>query len=302
MLPVTEKISQRNNIRSPFIKVLSEACIHPQEYEPNVLISNLWIVYMLKPIWSMDSNIIKQQNDLLQRSNIDNYWLCSNLLPGNKSPISNIWEPHIRANDESTNHWSTPQVSPRKRRRRNINQVLKGFEYRYVNFTNNDYEASKLIQCWFKDCGKLFTKSWNFLDHARTHKGIKPYECRYCKKRYTQKGNMMKHQKQHIIKDIEERKIFRCFICSKGYTENFNLRVSILYCSTCDKVISLSLFYYEQFQIFKELKFNKIVNKRWKYKVINESKNSFLVYHIKLFFNNQLFIWNFHLSNREIIK
>ena len=151
--------------------------------------------------------------------------MCSNPDSISKPPLCNS-QPQGRANEESTNHCSVPHESLRKRRRRNISQVLNGFEYAYVPIDNNSSEALKLIQCKHQGCGKLFMKSWNFLDHARTHRGIKPYECRYCKRRYTQKGNMLKHQKQHTVKDLEARKVFRCHICNKGYTENFNLRVS----------------------------------------------------------------------------
>lgn len=79
--------------------------------------------------------------------------------------------------------------------------------------------------CKYNNCNKEFTKSWNFLDHARMHEGLKPFICDICGKSFTQSGNMKKHRKQHAVNDIDKRKVYKWSFCNKGYTEKFNLKV-----------------------------------------------------------------------------
>jgi len=84
-----------------------------------------------------------------------------------------------------------------------------------------------IIYVWeFNSCHKKFTRTWNLLDHARTHKGIKPYECQYWKRRYTQKGNLRKHLKQHLEPTLKSRKKFFCSLWSSRYTEKYNYKVN----------------------------------------------------------------------------
>jgi len=46
-----------------------------------------------------------------------------------------------------------------------------------------------------------------------------------CPKSFTQKGNLKKHAKQHVLKTLKERKRFQCKVCRKKYTERYNLMV-----------------------------------------------------------------------------
>lgn len=100
-----------------------------------------------------------------------------------------------------------------------------------------DGTITVIYVCKFEECNKKFTRTWNFLDHARTHKGIKPYKCQWCVKRFTQKGNLKKHLKQHLEPTLDERKKYKCRYCSSRYTEKYNYNVSvteaIIYTRTC---------------------------------------------------------------------
>ena len=101
---------------------------------------------------------------------------------------------------------------------------MKGFQFEYKP-CKNAIRNKRVIVCKYANCGKEFTKSWNFLDHARMHEGLKPFVCDICSKAFTQSGNMKKHIKQHSVEDVKQRKRYKCEYCDKCYTEKFNLKV-----------------------------------------------------------------------------
>lgn len=101
--------------------------------------------------------------------------------------------------------------------------------YKCEKIVNKDFQNDKekvIYVCKYENCDKRFTKTWNLLDHVRMHEGIRPFQCPHCPKSFTQKGNLKKHQIQHTISTLKERKRFKCHICGKGYTEKYNLEVS----------------------------------------------------------------------------
>ena len=51
-------------------------------------------------------------------------------------------------------------------------------------------------------CGRLFNKTWNFIDHARIHTGEKPFTWDVCQKSFAQKGNLNKHKRLHLSDNI----------------------------------------------------------------------------------------------------
>ena len=121
------------------------------------------------------------------------------------------------------------QANPEITKEQIYEQLLKPFRHEKVkqwDDTQNKFKVSYV--CRYENCDKEFTKTWNLLDHVRMHEGIKPFACTLWGKTFTQKGNLKKHNiVQHSTESLEERKKFRCDICNKGYTERYNLVVSI---------------------------------------------------------------------------
>ena len=104
--------------------------------------------------------------------------------------------------------------------------LMKDFPYEIeVRETEIARKSRTFYICKFEDCNKEFTRTWNMLDHARAHIGVKPFECEVWGKKFTQKGNLRKHAKIHNIPDVENRKRYKCEICSSSYTERYNYKV-----------------------------------------------------------------------------
>jgi uncharacterized Zn-finger protein len=105
--------------------------------------------------------------------------------------------------------------------------ILQNYEYEAVEkknpITGHPYTV---FRCIYKNCLKEMETTWNMLDHARMHKGVKPYACPYCSKRFTQKGNMRKHAKLHLTPHVDARRKYKCEHCGGGFTEKYNLMVS----------------------------------------------------------------------------
>lgn len=76
------------------------------------------------------------------------------------------------------------------------------------------------------NCHKKFKRTQNLVMHLRVHFGVKNFICPYCPKRFTQKGNVQKHVKQHIKPLLNERKSVKCLFCGNMFTEKYNLLVS----------------------------------------------------------------------------
>lgn len=106
------------------------------------------------------------------------------------------------------------------------NETLKGYKFRY-RYLDNSIRKKRVIVCMYDGCTHEFSKTWNFLDHARMHLGLKPFTCSICNLTFTQKGNMVKHEKQHALKKKDQIKPYKCNLCHRSYTEKYNLKVSL---------------------------------------------------------------------------
>ena len=109
-------------------------------------------------------------------------------------------------------------------------ELLKPYKCQKIVQRESFSDKEKIYYvCKYENCNKRFTKTWNLLDHVRMHEGIRPYKWMHCPKSFTQKGNLKKHQIQHTISTLKDRKRFKCDIWGKGYTEKYNLEVSIIH-------------------------------------------------------------------------
>jgi len=118
-------------------------------------------------------------------------------------------------------------------------EMLKSFSHqKIIEMDTRTRKERVAYVCMHNRCNKKYFKAWNFLDHVRMHKGIRPFKCEHCPKSFTQKGNLKKHQIQHSIATLKERKRFKCNICNKSYTERYNLEVSWLRSSPWQTIYS----------------------------------------------------------------
>jgi len=125
-------------------------------------------------------------------------------------------------------------------------ELLK--EYEYTTELRNCSEEDKPITvyiCKHNNWNKEFTRTWNILDHARMHKGIKPYNCKFCLKGFTQQGNLKKHMKTHTLPNVENRKRYRWEFWDSSYTERYNYKV------TQSFIFPILFFIYACFHLFK---------------------------------------------------
>lgn len=89
-------------------------------------------------------------------------------------------------------------------------QLLKGFKYETDTRRTPTGRPQTVYICGHEDCRKEFLRTCNLLDHMRMHEGIKPNNCEYCGKGFTQKSNLRKHLKVHLAPELQDRKRYTC--------------------------------------------------------------------------------------------
>ncbi|CAI2373436.1 unnamed protein product [Moneuplotes crassus] len=105
--------------------------------------------------------------------------------------------------------------------------LLKNYKCKVEKRTNFRGSISTVYVCKYDNCNKEFTRTWSILDHVRMHEGEKPYQCPFCSRHYTQKGNLDKHMLLHQKPEVEARRSHQCLHCAKWYTEKYNLKTHI---------------------------------------------------------------------------
>lgn len=75
-------------------------------------------------------------------------------------------------------------------------------QFKIKNLSQNPYHSKGKI-C--SVCGMEFKYLCGLTRHLLTHTGEKPFECKYCKNKFTQKGTLARHIKiiHHKIKSIK---------------------------------------------------------------------------------------------------
>lgn len=123
---------------------------------------------------------------------------------------------------------SNPRMIQIRTSEKNINYLEMLKEYDFVSEFRSNPKTGKFFIvyiCKHDDCNKEFLRTWNLLDHARMHRGIKPYECEVCSKKFTQKWNLKKHIEKHNNPSVQSRRKFQCKIWDSKFTERYNYKV-----------------------------------------------------------------------------
>jgi uncharacterized Zn-finger protein len=73
-------------------------------------------------------------------------------------------------------------------------------------------------ECGF--CKKRFTRQDLLQNHVRIHTGEKPYKCDPCGERFTEAGTLRRHSRE----EHNDVKRFECQICNMRFSRNDNLK------------------------------------------------------------------------------
>ena len=102
---------------------------------------------------------------------------------------------------------------------------------------------SDIYKCPEASC-EFSSRSWNHVrDHYKTHSGEKPYQCKFCDKKFSQKPNCETHIRTH-----DDKFKFKCEVdeCDAKFTEYRNLKKHGAAKHDIDMPKTVGLYYYYQ--------------------------------------------------------
>ena len=155
-------------------------------------------------------------------------------------PLDNMISEAINRN--LSQNVADPPYDKKKMSKSDYNlELLKDFNYISETRKSETDGSDIIIYIWkHLNWNKEFTRTWNLLDHALVHLGVKPFTWSMCSKGFTQKGNLLKHMKVHSLPDVDDRKRYFCNLCNSSYTERYNYKVKL----TILKIIWILSFIY----------------------------------------------------------
>lgn len=75
---------------------------------------------------------------------------------------------------------------------------LFGLSFKLLKVENPETQRIQTkYLCTFGSCRKECANKWAFIDHSRHHTGERPYVCKVCNKKFTQRGNLKQHLETH---------------------------------------------------------------------------------------------------------
>ena len=208
-----------------------------QRRPPSSLLSQQmsWSNYcMPNSSWSYNANIDHESWLRSLEGQWTKFWWCELPLLILRNSVPSSWPSSLECfvNSESNNNSCEEEekmgesTNNRKSKSEHNLELLKDFDYE-TEVRGAELDGKPLIVyiCKYNGWNKEFTRTWNILDHARMHKKEKPFQCNVCQKRFTQKGNLKKHMKTHMMPDVESRKRYKCEYWDSSYTERYNYKV-----------------------------------------------------------------------------
>ena len=84
------------------------------------------------------------------------------------------------------------------------------------NHVNSVHRGVRPFQCDM--CEKRFAQKATLRTHMRTHTGEKPYQCKVCKRKFADLSTKRKHERVH-----DGLKPYSCDVCGKSFSQSGNM-------------------------------------------------------------------------------